>query len=106
MHGSYAVLGVAISLSEVLRCGGLRLVITEVVPIGSGADEKGVLVLVGTGMGYWERSGVQGYLSIMFFNLFLSNCINCACIRPSPTLFLSKTNKRKRWHPKRLKRIV
>lgn len=87
------MLGVAISLSGVLRCGGLCLVITEVVPVSSGADEKGVLVLVGTEMGYWDRSGVQGYLSIMLFNLFLSKCINCACIRPSPTPFMSINQK-------------
>ena len=30
---------------EVLKCGGLHLVLTEVVPVGSGVEEKGVLVL-------------------------------------------------------------
>ena len=30
---------------EVLKCGGLHLVLTEVVPVGGGVEEKGVLVL-------------------------------------------------------------
>ena len=32
---------------EVLKCGGLHLVVTEVVPVGGGADKKRVLVLFG-----------------------------------------------------------
>ena len=31
---------------EVLKCGGLHLVVTEVVPVDGGANEKGVLVLL------------------------------------------------------------
>ena len=34
-------------LLEVLKCGGLHLVITEVVPVGGGADKERVLVLFG-----------------------------------------------------------
>ena len=33
-------------LLEVLKCGGLHLVITEVVPIGGGVDKKKKRVLV------------------------------------------------------------
>ena len=32
-------------LLEVLKCGGLHLVVTEVVPVGGGTDKKRVLVV-------------------------------------------------------------
>ena len=38
---------VIIEVFDVLKTGGLHLVIIEVVPAGVGADEKGVVVLLG-----------------------------------------------------------
>ena len=35
------------NLFEVLKCGGLHLVVTEVVPVSGGADKNRVLVLFG-----------------------------------------------------------
>ena len=41
---SDGVLGDDLSL-EVLKCGGLHLVVIKVIPIGGGVDKKRVLVL-------------------------------------------------------------
>ena len=46
-------------------CGGLHLVIIEVVPAGGGADEKGVVVLFGVWMGQQKRCGAQGCSSVI-----------------------------------------
>ena len=38
-------------LLEVLKCGGLHLVVSEVVPVGGGADKERVLILFSVGVG-------------------------------------------------------
>ena len=49
---------------EVLKHGGLHLVITEVVPVSGGAEKNRVLVLFGIWVGDEEGFGVQGCLSV------------------------------------------
>ena len=57
--------GVAISrLKSSWKCGGLYLVVTEVVPVVGSADEKDVLALLCIWVTDWEGFGVQVFFSI------------------------------------------
>ena len=38
-------------LFEVLKCGGLHLVVTDMVPVGGGADKERALMLFSVGVG-------------------------------------------------------
>ena len=64
-------------LFEVLKCGGLHLVITDVAPIGGGASKERVLMLWGT------KNGLElsvSCLSIVFSAVKSWNFVGLICL--------------------------